>query len=46
MLKLDLGPVTDVRKTTKGQVRHRFQEQRKVSGSVLEGSPPLKPKKF
>ena len=30
MLRVDLGPVTEVRETTKGQVRHRLREQRKV----------------
>ena len=41
MLGVDLGPVTVVRETTKGQVRHRLQEQGKVPGSLLEGSVPL-----
>ena len=41
MLRVDLGPVTVVRETTKGQVRHRLREQRKVPGSLLEGSVPL-----
>ena len=43
MLRIDLGPVTEVRETTKGQlqVRHRLQEQRKMPGSFLEGSIPL-----
>ena len=31
----------EVRETTKRHVRHRLQEQRKVSGSLLEGSVPL-----
>ena len=38
MLRVDLGPVTVVRKTTKGQVRHCLREQRKVPGSLLEGA--------
>ena len=41
MLRVDLGPVTEVRETTKGQVRHRLREQQKVPGSLLEGSVPL-----
>ena len=41
MLRVDLGPVTVVRETTKGQVRHRLREQQKVPGSLLEGSVPL-----
>ena len=36
-----MGPVTVVRETTKGQVRHRLREQRKVSESLLEGSVSL-----
>ena len=32
MLRVGLGPVTVVRETTKGQVRHRLREQRKVPG--------------
>ena len=38
MLRVDLGPVTVVHETTKGQVRHRLREQRKVPGSLLEGN--------
>ena len=38
MLREDLRPITEVRRTTKGQVRHRFGEQRKVPGSLLEDS--------
>ena len=38
MLRVDLRPVTEVRETTNGQVRHRLREQRKVSGSLFEGS--------
>ena len=41
MLRVDLEPITVVRETTKGQVRHRLREQRKVPGSLLEGSGPL-----
>ena len=41
MLRVDLGPVTVVRKTTKGQVRHRLREQRKLPDSLLEGRVPL-----
>ena len=41
ILRVDLGHVTEVRETTKGQVRHRLREQRKVSGSLWEGSVPL-----
>ena len=41
MLRVDLGPVTEVRETTKGKVRHCLREQRKVPGSLLEGSVPL-----
>ena len=37
MLRVDLGPVTEVRETTKRQVRHRLREQRKVSGSLFSG---------
>ena len=37
MLRVELGPVTEVRETTKGQIRHRLREQRKVPGSLLEG---------
>ena len=40
-LGVDLGPVTVVRETTKVQVRHLLREQRKVPGSLLEGSVPL-----
>ena len=36
-----MGLVTEVRETTKGQVRYRLREQRKVPGSLLEGSAPL-----
>ena len=36
-VKSRLGPVTEIRKTTKGQVRHRLREQRKVPDSLLEG---------
>ena len=42
MLRVDLRPVTVVRETTIGQVRHRnLWEQRKLSGSLLECSVPL-----
>ena len=41
MLRVDLGAVTEVRETTKGQVRHRLREQQKVPGFLLEGSVPL-----
>ena len=41
MLRVDLGSVTVVHETTKGQVRHRLREQRKVPGSLLEGGVPL-----
>ena len=41
MLKVELGPVTVVRETTKGQVRHRLRKERKVPRSLLEGSIPL-----
>ena len=41
MLRVDLGPVTVVHETTKGQVRHRLREQWKVPGSLLEDSVPL-----
>ena len=41
MLRVDLGPVTVVRETTKGQVRHRLREKRKVPGSLSEGCVPL-----
>ena len=41
MLRVDLGPVIVVRKTKKGQVRHRLREQQKVPGSLVEGSVPL-----
>ena len=41
MLRVDLGPVRVVRETTKGQVRHRLREQRKVPGSLFEGTVPL-----
>ena len=41
MLRVDLGPVTVVYETTKEQVKHRLREQRKVPGSLLEGSIPL-----
>ena len=41
MLRVDLGPVTDVRETTKRRVSHRLREQRKVPGSLLESSVPL-----
>ena len=33
-----LRSVTEVHETTKGQVRHRLREQRKVPGFLLEGS--------
>ena len=38
---MDLGPVTVVRETTKGQVIHRLRGQRKVLGYLMEGSVPL-----
>ena len=38
---MDLGPVTVVRETTKGQVIHRLRGQRKVPGYLMEGSVPL-----
>ena len=41
ILRVALGPVTVVSETTKGQVRHRLREQRKVQGSLFEGSVPL-----
>ena len=41
MLRVDLGPVTEGRETTKGKVRHCLREQRKVLDSLLEGSVPL-----
>ena len=41
MIRVNLGPVTEVRGTTKGQVRHRLREQRKVPGSLLDGAVPL-----
>ena len=41
MLRVDLGPVTEIRETTKGQDRHRLREQRKVPGSLLEGNVTL-----
>ena len=41
ILRVDLGPVAEVRETTKAQVRHRLREQRKVPGSLLEDSVPL-----
>ena len=41
MLRVDLGPVTEVDEMTKEQVRHRLREQRKVPGSLLVGSVPL-----
>ena len=44
MLRVDLGLVTVVRETTKGQVRQRLRKQRKVPGSLLEGSVPLNKK--
>ena len=37
MLRFDLGPVTEVRGATKGQVGHRLRERRKVPGSLSEG---------
>lgn len=40
MLRVDLGPITELCETTKGQVRHRLWEQWKVSGSLSEGSVP------
>ena len=36
-----MGPITVVRETTKGQVKHRLREQRKAPGSLLESSVPL-----
>ena len=36
-----LGPVTEVREITNGQVMNRLREQRKVPGSLSEGSIPL-----
>ena len=36
-----LEPLTEVRETKKGQVRHRLWVQRKVQGSLLEGCAPL-----
>ena len=41
MVRVDLGPVIEVRETTKGQVRNRLGEQQKVPGSLSEGSVPL-----
>ena len=41
MLRVDLGPITEVCETTKGQVKHRLQAQQKVPGSLLDGSVPL-----
>ena len=42
MLRLrDLGPVTEIREITNGQVMHRLREQRKVPRFLSEGSIPL-----
>ena len=41
MLRVDIGPTTEVRQTTKGQVRHCLWEQQKVPGSLSESSVPL-----
>ena len=41
MLIVDLGPVTEVWGATKGHVRQRFREQRKVPGSLSQGRIPL-----
>ena len=39
MLRVDLGLVTVVRETTKGQVRYHLQEQRKAPGSLFHHKP-------
>ena len=44
MLRVDLGPVTEARETTKRQVRLRLQEEQKVPWRFFflsEGSAPL-----
>ena len=41
MLRVDLGPLTEVHETTKGEVRHHLREQRKMPGSLWEGSVSL-----
>ena len=46
MLRADLGPVTEEHETTKGLVRHSLREQRKVSGSLMEGRVPLTKKEL
>ena len=40
MLRVELGPVTEVQGATKVN-RHRLQKQRKGPGSLSEGSVPL-----
>ena len=41
MLKVDLGPVAEVRRAIKGHVLQRLREQRKVPGSLSDGRVPL-----
>ena len=41
MFRVDLGPVTEVQGATKGPVRQRFREQRKVPDSLSQGRVPL-----
>ena len=41
MLRADLGPLTEIRETTKGLDKLCLQEQQKMPGSLLKGSGPF-----